>query len=424
MRIVTAAEYLRTVDRPEASQPRPDVEDAVRRILQSILERGDEALREWTKTLDNVDLSTPRVDAQEMERAWKKTPAALQKAMKASLASIEKYQRSIKPKKSVAETTKGVKITTDWVPIRRVGAYAPGGRAVYPSTVLMTCAPARVAGVDEVHVASKPGPDGKPHPLVLAAAHAAGADAVWAMGGAQALAAFAFGTKSVPRVDKVVGPGNAYVLEAKRQLLGVVGTDALAGPSELAVWADADTDPELVVLDLMAQAEHDPEARTIVVTTSTNYARNLQRLVKQRVAAAMRAGVLKTSLEREGVIVVADRRERVAELLDAAAPEHVQLMGKGAAEIASKLRAAGTIFEGPVANASLGDYATGANHVLPTGRSARWSNPLSVYDFMRQRVRQRVDRAALQRVGPTAVDFATAEGLPNHAQAVKRRMKP
>jgi histidinol dehydrogenase len=422
MRILTPAQYLRQVQAVAAGNPRADVADAVERILASVRDRGDDAVREWTRTLDGVDRTRPRVDAKDLARAWDRLPPELQRALRLSKAHLERYQRSLRPRTTRTRVTAGITLTTEWVPLRRVGAYAPGGRASYPSTVLMTCVPARVAGVDEICLASPPGRDGRPSGLVLAAAHLAGVDAVYAVGGAQALAAFAYGTESIPRVDKIVGPGNAYVAEAKRRLQGVVGTDAIAGPSELAVWADPRTDPELVALDLLAQAEHDPEARALVVTTDVAYARRLQTLVEERVATAQRRSVLETSLGRDGLIVVADSPQQVPELLDASAAEHVELLGAGAARIAARLRAAGTIFEGPLASASLGDYTTGADHVLPTARTARWANPLSVYDFLRQRVRQRVDRSGLARAGAAAVAIAEAEGLPNHAEAVRRRL--
>jgi len=424
MRVLAAAEFKRQMQQVSTSESRPDVVTAVQRIVASVRERGDAAVREWTKTLDGVDRAVAKVERKEIDRAWDRLPAELKKALQLSAAHLERYQRSLKPKRVATAVAPGLRLTTEWVPLRRIGAYAPGGRAAYPSTVLMTCIPARVAGVDEVYLASPPGPQGLPSPLVLAAAHLAKVDAVYAIGGAQALAAFAYGTATVPRVDKVVGPGNVYVAEAKRQLQGVVGTDAIAGPSELAIWADPKTDPELVVVDLLAQAEHDPEARALVVTTDTAYARRLATLADERVQSAQRKGVLETSLVRDGLIVVAASEKDVPDLLDAAAPEHVELLGAGATRIADQLRSAGTIFEGPLASASLGDYATGADHVLPTNRTARWSSPLSVYDFLRQRVRQRVDRQGLAKAGPAAIAIAEAEGLPNHANAVRRRLGP
>lgn len=422
MRLLTPAEYLRQVQSPALSESRKDVVDAVARIVAGVRDRGDAAVREWTKTLDGVDRANAKVDAKELAKAWDRTPKPLQDALRTSLTHLSKYQRSILPKRTTTVVTPGITIVTEWAPLRRVGAYAPGGRAAYPSTVLMTAVPARIAGVDEIYLASPPGPNGLPSPLVLAAAHLAQVDAVFAVGGAQALAAFAYGTATVPRVDKVVGPGNVYVAEAKRQLQGTVGTDAIAGPSELAVYADPKVDPELVVLDLLAQAEHDPLARALVVTTDLAYARRIQALALERLQTAQRRGILETSIGKEGAIVVAATLGQVAELLDAAAPEHVELLGAGAGKIAADLRSAGTIFEGPLASASLGDYTTGADHVLPTARTARWSNPLSVYDFLRQRVRQRVDANGLAKAGPAAVAIAEAEGLPNHAAAVRRRL--
>lgn len=425
MRILTSAEYLRQIANPPEWEVRAEVRDGVARILAAVRSRGDAAVREYTRTLDGVDRKDVRVPAAELAKAWSQLPGDLQKALKLAAANIMKYQSTLRPRRrTVTPTQPGVQVETEWIPLRRVGGYAPGGRSPYPSTVLMTMLPARVAGVEEVYLASPPQTGGSPSRLVLAAAHLCEVDGVFAMGGAQALAAFAYGTESVPRVDKIVGPGNVWVAEAKRQLIGTVGTDAIAGPSELAVYADPRTDPGLVAVDLGAQAEHDPDARALVVTTDSAYARLLAEKIREFASTAPRGGILATSLLEQGLIVVADTPAQIPALLDAAAPEHVELLGAGAAAIAQKLRAAGTIFEGPLAAAALGDYVTGANHVLPTGRTARWSSPLSVYDFLRQRVRQRVTREGLKRIAPSGALLADAEGLPNHAASIRRRIPP
>lgn len=425
MRILTSAEFLRQVARAPQSESRPEVRDGVSRILSGVRTRGDAAVREYTRTLDGVDRRDLRVSPADLAKAWSQLAPELQKALKHTATSVERVQKALLPgRPTTTRPTPGVEVEVEWIPLRRVGAYAPGGRATYPSTVLMTAVPARVAGVEEIYLASPPQATGRPATLVLAAAHLARVTGVFAMGGAQALAAFAYGTESVPRVDKIVGPGNAWVAEAKRQLVGTVGIDAIAGPSELAVYADAKTDPLLVAVDLAAQAEHDPDARALVVTTDLAYARTLAQAVRDFVGNAQRQGILETSLLDRGLIVVAESPAQVPQLLDAAAPEHVELLGGHSARIASQLRVAGTIFEGPLSAASLGDYATGANHVLPTGRTARWSSPLSVYDFLRQRVRQRVSARGAAKIGPPARILAEAEGLPNHAESIRRRLPP
>jgi histidinol dehydrogenase len=300
--------------------------------------------------------------------------------------------------------------------------YAPGGRAAYPSTVLMTAVLAAVAGVDHVYVASPPSRDGRPSDLVLAAAHLAGVEAVFAVGGAQAVGAFAYGTKSIPAVDKIVGPGNVYVAEAKRQVVGTVGIDSLAGPSELALVAEKDTDPSLVAIDLAAQAEHDPDARAILVAPTEAYARLVAEELKKVAAGSDRRAILSQSLDEQGLAVVAKDFATQIRVLDAAAPEHVQLMVKRPGRYTQALRHAGTVFEGVDAPAPLGDYVTGADHVLPTGGTARWDGPLGVADFMKPLVVQRVTRAGIQAVGPHAVTLAEAEGLPAHAESVRRRL--
>lgn len=423
MRILSSAEFLRQVAQPPEADVRPEIREGVQRILNGVRTRGDAAVREYTRTLDGVDRKDARVPAADLAKAWQQVPADLQKALKRAAANITRFQTALLPKRrTLVRTQPGIELEVEWISLRRVGAYAPGGRAAYPSTVLMTILPANVAGVDEVYLASPPQANGSPAKLVLAAAHLCKAKQVFAMGGAQAIAAFAYGTETMARVDKVVGPGNAWVAEAKRQLTGTVGMDALAGPSELAVYASPRTDPALVAVDLAAQAEHDPDARALVVTTDLAYARVLSDRIRDFVTTAQRNGILKTSLLEKGLIVVADSPSQVPALLDAAAPEHVELLGPGAAAVASRLRVAGTIFEGPLAPASMGDYITGANHVIPTGRTARWSSPLSVYDFLRQRVRQRVTPQGLRTAGPLAAALADAEGLPNHASSIRRRL--
>lgn len=424
MRMLTAAEFLRQRAGELLPEVRPDVREAVERIIASVRKNGDTSLRELTATLDGVTLKDFRVPKTEWEKAWKKTPEDVKRALQTTARNIRKYQSTLRPKgKQRFSPVPGVVVTTEWKPLPAVACYAPGGRAPYPSTVLMTAATARVAAVDRVYVVSPPQRDARPSPLVLAAAHVAEADEVYALGGAQAVAAFAYGTDTIPRVAKFVGPGNAYVTEAKRQLFGTVGIEALAGPTELAIFADESADPELVAIDLAAQAEHDPDARTLLVVGSPDQARRIQTATTALVEVAGRRPVLSASLLQNGLIVIASGDPQIVEVLDAYAPEHVELLCRRPERIADRLRCAGTIFLGASTPAPLGDYATGANHVLPTGRTARWASPLSVYDFLRQVVQQKADAKGLQALSETVAILATAENLPMHAETVRRRAK-
>jgi histidinol dehydrogenase len=424
VRVLAATEFLRQRDAYAAPEVRADVREAVERIIASVRRSGDASLRDLTATLDGVRLKTFRVPKEDCAKAWQKTSPDLQKALELAARNIRKYQSSLMPRRSSkVETAPGVVLTTEWTPLPAVACYAPGGRAAYPSTVLMMAVTAHVAGVERVIVASPPQANGKPAPSVLAAAHLAKVDEVYALGGAQAMAAFALGTDSVPRVPKVVGPGNAYVAEAKRQLFGTIGIDSIAGPTELAIYADATVDPAWIAVDLAAQAEHDPDARTLLVVPNADLARKVDEAAKTVVQEASRSGILRTSLLDHGLIVVAPTLDEAARVIDAFAPEHVELLSKDADALAKKIHNTGTIFLGALTPAPLGDYVTGANHVLPTGRSARWASPLSVYDFLRQNVRQKVNATGLASIGAAAIALGTAEGLTMHAEAVRRRLR-
>ncbi|HLE47432.1 MAG TPA: histidinol dehydrogenase, partial [Candidatus Thermoplasmatota archaeon] len=384
MRIISAKEFLRQRASTPSAETRPEVRSTVERIVSTVRKGGDGALKELTFTLDGVRVENFRVPRPEWERAWKRTPSNVRNALEALAKRIRSYQAKLRPKGIVKiDTAPGVTVTTEWRPLPAVACYAPGGRAAYPSTVLMMAITARAAGVKDVYVASPPQRDGKPHALVLAAAHLADVTAVFSLGGAQAVAAFAYGTDSVPRAPKIVGPGNAYVTEAKRQLFGTIGIDAIAGPTELAIYADGSVDPAWIATDLGAQAEHDPDARCLLVVPDAELARKVEAAAKELAAASPRSAILNRSLLEQSVVVLAADDDEAVRVLDAYAPEHVELLCKKPERIAKRLTSAGTVFLGPYAPASLGDYATGANHVLPTGQSARWASPLSVYDFMR-----------------------------------------
>lgn len=422
MRLLTAVEFLRRRGHPSPNGSSPDVVAAVARITAAVRRDGDAALRDLTKTLDGVSLKEFRVPTAELEKAWRRSPAPLQKALRMSQQHLEACQRALMPTEKVrVQPVPGATVATRWVPLEAVACYAPGGRASYPSTVLMMATPAAIAGVPRIIVTSPPQSDGRPAAPVMAAAHLAGVTEVYALGGAQAVAAFAYGTASVPRVPKIVGPGNAYVTEAKRQLFGTIGIDGIAGPTELAIYADDSVEPDLVAEDLAAEAEHDPDARTLLVVPNAELGRSIEQATRAIVHASPRASILRTSLLEEGLIVVAEGADAAA-VINAYAPEHVELLCRDAAKLAALIRNAGTVFVGARTPAALGDYVTGANHVLPTGQAARWASPLSVFDFLRQSVTQTIDAKALAAIGPSAATIADAEGLVHHATSVRRRL--
>lgn len=422
MRLMSASEFLRGRGQVSPHRFSPEVVATVGRITAAVQRDGDAALRDLTKTLDGVNVKEFRVAPSELEKAWRRSPAALQRALRISKRHLEACQRALMPaKRTLVQPVPGATVSTRWVPLEAVACYAPGGRASYPSTVLMMATPAAIAGVPRIIITSPPQADGRPAPAVMAAAHLAGVTEVYALGGAQAVAAFAYGTASIPRVPKIVGPGNAYVTEAKRQLFGTIGIDAIAGPTELAICADESVDPHLVAEDLAAEAEHDPDARTLLVVPNAALGRRIEGATQDIVEASPRASILRTSLLEAGLIVVASGAQ-AAQVINAYAPEHVQLLCRDGGRLASLIRSAGTVFVGERTPAALGDYVTGANHVLPTGQAARWASPLSVFDFLRQCVTQKVGLKALAALGPAAATVADAEGLVHHANSVRRRL--
>ncbi len=399
----------------------PDVERTVAALVDDVRRLGDVALRAQTERLDGVLLDAFEVPSSAWTDAAAGLDPALLNALDTAAASIRRFHVAQRPEPLEIEAAPGLVLGRRPDPLRRVGVYAPGGRAAYPSSVLMGVVPAKVAGVDEVVVCSPPGPDGRPSALVMAACVVAGADRLFALGGASAVAAMAYGTESVPRVDRIVGPGNAYVTEAKRRLTAVVAIDSPAGPSEVLVIADGSADPETVAVELIAQAEHDPDAAAVLVATDPGLARATAESLLRRVAGTPRREIVEAALETAGALLVAESAADAVAFAERYAPEHLLLLVADPRALLADVRAAGTVFLGPRSSVAFGDYATGANHVLPTGGLARSYSGLSVEDFVRWTTWQEVgtDQAA-ERLADVAGPLAEAEGLPGHAAAAER----
>jgi histidinol dehydrogenase len=400
-----------------------EVLSAAARIVEDVRQRGDEALREYTKQFDKVDVAELRVTADEIQTAVASVSEEFRDAIAAAAGAIEEFHERQLPQSWFTAQEGGVFLGVKVTPLRRVGMYVPGGRACYPSSVLMNAIPAVVAGVDEIAMVVPPNSDGTVDAFTLAAAAEAGVSEIYKVGGAQAIAALAFGTLTIPRVDKVTGPGNAYVTAAKKLVMGEVGIDMLAGPSEVLVLADETAEPAFVAIDLMAQAEHDPRAATYLVTTDPTLPDEVEAALEILLAEAPRAGVIRRSLEDNGrIIIVSD----VLAALDAAnliAPEHLEVLMAEPFELLGGIRNAGAIFLGPWTPESVGDYVAGPNHVLPTGGTARFSSPLSVEDFVKRSSVLSYSREALECDAPSVIAIAAAEGLDAHADAVALRLE-
>jgi histidinol dehydrogenase len=399
----------------------PSVVDAVRGIIERVRVEGDEALSDLTLKFDGADLRETglTVSPQEFQRAEETVPSELKAALDALVDRLTDLHRRQLPKEWWDERD-GVRFGEIVRPLARAGCYVPGGRAEYPSSVAMTVVPAVVAGVEGVMVCTPPSPDGSIHPAVLYAAARAGATAVAKVGGAQAVAALAFGTASIQPVDRIVGPGNVYVTEAKRQVAGFVGIDGLAGPTELAVVADASADPSWIATDLVAQAEHDPEALAVLVAFDGDVVDRVELALEAEVARAGRGDVVKAALAHARVVLVADDDQAV-ELLDRLAPEHLHVVMADAPAFAQRIRNAGAIFVGGFTPVPFGDYGVASNHVLPTAGTARFSSGLRAADFVKVSSVVEVSDGAAARLAPEVARIALAEGLPGHARAVEIR---
>ncbi|MGQ0663666.1 MAG: histidinol dehydrogenase [Pseudomonadota bacterium] len=400
-----------------------DCEAAVAAILADVRRRGDAAVIEYTRRFDRAALALAelRVSAATIDRALRSCPRKTRGALELAARRIEDFHRRQRPADLDVRDPLGLRLGLRWTPIEAVGLYVPGGTAAYPSSVLMNAIPAKVAGVGRLAMAV-PAPGGRLDKLVLAAAGIARVDEVYRIGGAQAIAALAYGTQSIARVDKITGPGNAYVAAAKRQVFGEVGIDLIAGPSEVVIVADAASDPAWISLDLLAQAEHDGAAQSILIADDAAFADAVVREVKRGLARLPRAAIAGASWREYGVVILVPDLAVAPALIDRLAPEHLQLAVARPAGLAARVRHAGAIFLGRHAPEALGDYLAGPNHVLPTGRTARYSSGLGVADFMKRTSLIACGPAGLRALGPAAIVLARAEGLEAHARSIAVRL--
>lgn len=398
------------------------VERAVRGILDDIRQRGDASLLDLTERFDGVRPETLAVPPVVLDQALDALDPELRETLEMAAANVRRFHEAEMPKSWSLDDGDGVEVGQRIAPVERAGLYVPAGTAPLPSSVIMNAVPAQVAGVSELHVCSPPGPDGLPHPLILATARLLGIEHVTAIGGAQAIAALAFGTESVPRVDVVVGPGNAYVATAKKLVVGQVGIDSVAGPSEVVVLADAEADPTFAAADLLAQAEHDERASAVLVTPSRALAEAVQAEVERLVPTLPRADVLRASLPAFGAAIVTASLDEAVACVDELAPEHLVILSDVADALWAQIRHAGAVFLGPYSPEPVGDYVAGPNHVLPTGGTARFASALSVGVFLRRQSVVRYSAERLRRSGEAIARFAEAEHLDAHALAVRVRL--
>ena len=399
------------------------VEQSVRDILAQVKQRGDRAVCDYTQMFDRVR-TTPQtlaISATETEAAFTQLSRADRTALQTAAKRITAFHRKQRQASWSYRDDLGVTLGQRIAPLHRVGVYVPGGKAAYPSSVLMNVIPAKVAGVKEIIVVSPPSPQGY-HPGILAAAHLAGADAFFRVGGAQAVAALAYGTKTIPRVDKIVGPGNIYVATAKRLVFGQVDIDMIAGPSEVLVIADDSASPRDVAADMLSQAEHDEQAAPLCITTSESLATAIVQAITDQLMHLQRSSIASASMRQQGAVIVARNKTEVIELANAIAPEHLELAVKNPRSWLPDIHHAGAIFLGHLSTEPFGDYIAGPNHVLPTGGAARFSSPLGVYDFLKRTNIIEASPRAIKTLGPHIVRLATMEGLEAHARAVQYRL--
>ncbi|WP_416238336.1 histidinol dehydrogenase [Synechococcus sp. CCY9202] len=394
----------------------------VEEILEQVRRQGDQALLELTERFDGIRPDPLRIAPERLAQAWQECPSQLQDALTLAHQRILAFHERQKPEDLAVTGPHGEQLGRRWRPVERAGLYVPGGRASYPSTVLMNAVPARVAGVERLVMVTPPGPGGEPNATVLAAAHLAGVTEVYRIGGAQAVAALAYGTETIPRVDVISGPGNLYVTLAKKAVYGRVSIDSLAGPSEVLVIADHTARAEQVAADLMAQAEHDPLAAAILLTTSAELAAAMPAALEAQLAGHPRAAITRSALEDWGLIVLCADLEEAAALSDRFAPEHLELLVHDPQSLANRIRHAGAIFLGPWSPEAVGDYLAGPNHTLPTSGTARFAGALSVETFLRHTSLIHFNRAALEATGAAVITLAESEGLHSHAESVRRRL--
>jgi histidinol dehydrogenase len=422
MKIITDfTEAKRALSRQSAGlSPDAELEKTVRQIIDEVRRRGDSALFDFTEKFDGVRLDSLEVDKREIDRAFRRINAALLSALELAVKRIAAFHS--RQKRSLLRDSRASGL--GWVirPLERIGVYAPGGTAPLPSSLLMTAVPARVAGVKEIILATPPGRDGVVPPVMLAAAKMAGIDRIFSVGGAQAIAALAYGTESVPRVDKICGPGNLYVTLAKKMVFGLVGIDGLYGPSEVVIIADNTANAGYIAADLLAQAEHGSGASAILIATSKRLANDVNREIRTRLDSLERRAIVAGSLEKRGLIVIVDSIDKALILADLYAPEHLCLFVKDAASYADRVKHAGCLFIGPDSLEVLVDYIAGPSHVLPTGGTARFGSPLNILDFVKLTTIINMDKKDIRHLGRAASTLARAEGLDAHARAAEIRL--
>ena len=399
-----------------------EARERVEAILAAVRDRGDAAIADYTERFDGFRPEPMAVSPEALEQAWTSLPTNLRDALELAHRRITDFHQRQRPADLAVTGPHGEQLGRRWRPVERAGLYVPGGRAAYPSTVLMNAVPARVAGVKDVVICSPAGRDGAVNPVVLAAAHLAGVKTVFRLGGAQAVAAMAYGSESVPKVDVISGPGNLYVTLAKQAVYGQVAIDSLAGPSEVLVIADHSAKPDQVAADLLAQAEHDPLAAAVLITTDPALADGINAAVAEQLADHPRQEICEAALRDWGLVVVCDDLESCARLSDSFAPEHLELLVERPEPLADRIENAGAIFLGPWSPEAVGDYLAGPNHTLPTCGAARFSGALSVETFMRHTSLIGFNRAALEATGSAVQELATSEGLHSHAESVRRRL--
>lgn len=399
----------------------PAIDKTVMNIIADVRENGDSTLRSYTKQFDGVELDSFQVTKQERETASQTIPDHVKQALKKAKQNITRFHEAQIDRSWFLNDDDGNMLGQKVTPIDRVGVYIPGGKAAYPSTVLMNVIPAKLAGVSSVNIVTPPQPDGSVNPYVLAAADETGVDAVFKVGGAQAIAALAYGTETIKKVAKIVGPGNTYVARAKKWVFGDVAIDMIAGPSEICVVADETADPQLVAADLLSQAEHDEHAQAICITTSHWLAEEVQKEIETQTNSLERKAIIEQSLANHGSIIFVDTLVEVFELVNDIAPEHLQLFIKNPEEHVHSIHHAGAIFLGPHSPEALGDYLAGPNHTLPTSGTATFSSPLGVYDFVKKSSLIHYTEAALLENAEHIIALAETEGLTAHANAIKVR---
>jgi len=410
-------------DRAILSSPKPtdDVSDKVAAILRDVEERGDAALYEYTKRFDGATLTSLKVTEEEIAEALKKVPAKFLRILKRSAANIRRFHLKQRRKGFEIRRKDGVVLGQKVTPIEKVGLYVPGGTAAYPSTVLMDAIPAKIAGCDKVMIVTPPNKEGKLNPVILAAARVAGVDEIYKVGGAQAIGALAYGTESIPKADKIVGPGNAFVAEAKKQVFGKVSIDMIAGPSEILVVSDESGDPTHIAADLLSQAEHDRNASAVLITPVESLGKAVAEEIERLLQGMAREEIARTSIDNNGKIILTENVDEAVAVANEIAPEHLELIVTEPFRYLPAIKNAGSVFLGGNCPEALGDYYAGMNHTLPTCGTARFSSPLSVDDFVKKTQYAYYTREALARVADDIAYFACKEGLTGHARSATIR---